>query len=272
MTHAAMGMRVWSDHVRPISTVGNDFPESQMATMARLFDMHAILRREWMTTRAWQLFEEDGHRTEVFRTPMDLFFASAPRADEFPLDLLNGEGAYLQAGSAEEFYPWVERLRSSGCKLILLEPWELFMKPENLAVYHDMARLVDAVSPNLEEARLLTGKIDPLEIVDCLLESAKVVALRMGSHGSLVAQKGKPIYQVSTVPVQKIVDVTGAGNAYCGGLVVGMARTGDLVEAARYAAASASMALSQFGAVYPTEGVHELALQRMKQVHITQIG
>jgi len=271
MTHAAMGMRVWTDHVRPISSIGNDFPGDQWVKLAELFDLHGILHRNWMTTRAWQLFEENGHRSEVFRTPMDRFFASNPRADEVSLDLLKADGAYTQGGTEDEYYPWVERLRKSGCRFVLWEPWERFTKPENFAVFQDMAKLADAVSPNLEEARLLTGKIDPLEIIHCLAESAPIVALRMGAQGSLIAQKGGPVYQVSTVQVPKIVDVTGAGNAYCGGLVVGLVTTGNLAEAARYAAVSASMALSQFGAVYPIAGVREQAIQRLKEVMITRI-
>ncbi len=271
MTHAAMGMRVWTDQVRPISAVGNDFPQDQWAKMAGLFDMHGILHRDWMTTRAWQLFEEDGHRTEVFRTPMDLFFAANPRAGEVPLDLLNAEGAYLQGGTADTVYPWIERLRKAGSRLILWEPWERFTIPENWQAYQDLAKLTDVVSPNLEEARVLTGITDPLEIIRCLVESTPLVVLRMGAQGSLVAQKGGPIYQVSTVPVPEIVDVTGAGNAYCGGLIVGLATTGKVTEAARCAAVSASMALGQFGAVYPIAGVPEIAIQRLKQVVVTQI-
>ncbi len=271
MTHAAMGMRVWTGQVRPVASVGNDFPPDQWAQMAALFDMHGILHRDWVTTRAWQLFEEDGHRTEVFRTPMDLFFAANPRAEEVPLDLLNAEGVYLQGGNADDVYPWMERLRKAGSRLILWEPWERFTIPENWQAYQDLARLADVVSPNLEEARVLTGKTDPLDIIRCLVQSAPLVALRMGAQGSLVAQKGGPVYQVSTVPVPQIVDVTGAGNAYCGGLIVGLAATGGLVEAARYAAVSASMALGQFGAVYPLAGVHEQAAQRLELARITQI-
>jgi sugar/nucleoside kinase (ribokinase family) len=271
MTHAAMGMRVWTDQVRPIATVGEDFPADQWAQMAGLFDMGGILHRNWMTTRAWQLFEENGHRTEVFRTPMDLFFAANPRADEMALDLLHAEGVYLQGGTADEVYSWIGRLRQAGSRFILWEPWERFTIPENWAAFQEIAKLTDAVSPNLEEARTLTGKNEPLDLVQCLAESAPLVALRMGAQGSLVTQKGGAVYQVSTVQVPEIVDVTGAGNAYCGGFIVGWATTGDLAESARYAAVSASMALGQYGAVYPMTGVRQKAIQRMEQVKITQV-
>lgn len=271
MTHAAMGMRVWSDEVRPISAVGNDFPAELLARMGELFDLQGILRRDWVSTRAWQLFEENGHRSEVFRTPIDLFLATGPRAHEVPLDLLNTQGVHLQAGMADEYIPWIDRLRAAGSAFILWEPWEQFMHPENLAEYHRMAKLCDAVSPNLEEGRCLTGLSEPLDVLRCLLESAPLAALRMGGEGSLVARKNGPVYQVSTVPAPEIVDVTGAGNAYCGGLVVGLATTGDLLVAAKYAAVSASMALGQFGAVYPLDGVREKATQRLNQVEVVEI-
>ncbi len=94
-------------------------------------------------------------------------------------------------------------------------------------------------------------------------DGAKMVALRMGAAGSLVARQREAIISVQAIPVKKIVDVTGAGNGYCGGLVVGMAETGDPVEAAQYAAVSASLALEQFGAMIPVEGLRDRAAFRL---------
>jgi sugar/nucleoside kinase (ribokinase family) len=63
--------------------------------------------------------------------------------------------------------------------------------------------------------------------------------------------------------VEKIVDVTGAGNAYCGGFLVGLAETGDLAQAGRYGAVSASFALAQFGAMFPLDDLRDRAEQRL---------
>ena len=64
--------------------------------------------------------------------------------------------------------------------------------------------------------------------------------------------------------MKKIVDVTGAGNACCGGFIVGLARTGSLLEAARYGNISASFALRQYGALYPIKGVRKSAEWRLR--------
>jgi sugar/nucleoside kinase (ribokinase family) len=64
------------------------------------------------------------------------------------------------------------------------------------------------------------------------------------------------------VPVEAIVDQTGAGNAYCGGLIVGCAQSKDVVAALCQAAVSASFALEQFGALFPMAGLPEKAKDR----------
>jgi ribokinase len=62
--------------------------------------------------------------------------------------------------------------------------------------------------------------------------------------------------------VEKIIDQTGAGNAYCGGLVVGSVLSDDPYPALCRAAVSASFALEQFGALFPLEGLKEKAETR----------
>ena len=68
MTHAAMGMRVWSERVGVLAAVGDDFPEAARREMALAFDVRGLIRRDVPTPRAWQVCETDGRRTDVFRT------------------------------------------------------------------------------------------------------------------------------------------------------------------------------------------------------------
>jgi sugar/nucleoside kinase (ribokinase family) len=82
-----------------------------------------------------------------------------------------------------------------------------------------------------------------------------LVALRMGADGSLIASQSGDLLTVPAVRVEKIVDVTGAGNAFCGGWITGMVETGSIAEAARRAAISASLAIEQYGALYALDGL-----------------
>jgi sugar/nucleoside kinase (ribokinase family) len=264
-THAVMAMRTWSDQVGLIAGVGEDFPQPLMHQLASAFDVTNILRRPYQTIHCWQVFEYNGHRSEIFRTPYEDFRLINPRPEEIPLSQLHVQGVHLHAEAPQPLMKWIARLRKAEAGFILWEPWEVFTHPDNLPAVRAILPLVDAFSPNLEEMREMTGLEDPGDIVHCLLDSgAKLVALRMGELGSMVGRAGEPLLQIPPVTVDAIVDVTGAGNAYCGGFIVGMVETGDPAQAALYGAVSGSLALQQFGAMIPLAGLAEKARGRLE--------
>jgi len=63
-----------------------------------------------------------------------------------------------------------------------------------------------------------------------------------------------------------VVDVTGAGNAYCGGLITGLIETGDIQRAASMATVSAAIAIEQVGPPPVNEGVMAFAQRRAEGV------
>jgi sugar/nucleoside kinase (ribokinase family) len=263
-THAAMGMRVWSTDVALLAAIGRDVPGSERRQLARAFDLCDPTRRDGPAPRAWQLYEHDGRRTHVDRTAPDLFMAMCPRPEELPAAQAGASGVRLECDAPEPLREWMARLRAAGCGRILWEPWNVFCRPENRELFGQLAPLLDVVSPNLLQAQRLTGLEDPRQVLAALLEAGvRVAVLRMGAAGSLVASRDSPAVTVPAVPGSKVVDVTGAGNAYCGGFLVGLAETGDLGQAGRYGAVSASFTLEQFGALFPLEDLRARAERRL---------
>ena len=95
-THAVMGMRVWSEQVGLVTPVGADFGGDQLAALAERFDLHGlVVRPHDPTPRAWQLFETDGTRNEVFRTSYEGMAAMNPQPEDLPAfyEQLAAEGA-----------------------------------------------------------------------------------------------------------------------------------------------------------------------------------
>lgn len=263
VTHAVMGMRVWTDEAAIIAPVGEDFPPDLWDRLAEHFDVRGLLRRRGPTPRAWQLFENDGKRSEVFRTDFDEMVRQIPAPDEFPTAFRSLQGMHLHC-HPDQMEEWVHFLRERGCPVILWEPWDVFCVPENRERFRALAPLVDVVSPNLGEMRAMTGADDPQEAVRALLDAgARIAALRMGGGGSLVVDSAGKAVRVPALSIGAPVDITGAGNAYGAGFVVGLARTGDLARAGTYGAVSSSFALQQFGALYPTAGLREKAEARL---------
>ena len=260
--HAVMGMRVWSDQVGLVAKIGHDFPPNLEEDLSRLFDLRGVARLDKKTMRAWQLFEADGTRTETFRTdPADFHFFN-PLLEEFPPVYDQLQGVHLHCSYAEGV-PWVERLRDLGDPFILWEPLQAECLAEMRPEFMKVLPLVDCISPNLQEAQALLEMNDPIDLLGELIKNgAGTVVIRAGAHGSVYANSNGDHIRVPAVRVKKIIDQTGAGNAYCGGLVVGSVLSDDPYPALCRAAVSASFALEQFGALFPLEGLKEKAETR----------
>lgn len=262
-THAVMGMRVWSEKVGLAVPVGFDFPEYLYKELASRFDLQGLVRGNVRTPRAWQLFEADGTRNEVFRTNYNEMVSTLTKPDELPDEYRHARGVHLHC-SPEGVPDWTDFLRKWGEPIILWEPWDPFCIPENRPLFRELAPMVDIFSPNLREAQLLTGLESLGEVARALLEDGvQVLVIRMGSEGSLIAVEDGILSTIPAVPVDPIVDVTGAGNSYCGGFIVGLAQSEDLIKAGCYAAVSASFSLEQFGALFSVNGLREQAEKRL---------
>lgn len=248
--HALAGMRVWSQGLGCVAIVGYDFDTAQQTQLAALgIDQRGLRRRaDRPTARSWQLIEADSRRTEVFRTSLADFLEDSAQFEEIPADYQQGRGAHLYwAPSPEEAPDLLARLRQVNQQLCLV--WEPGFQwhrssPGGLAAAMPLA---DLVSPDEVMALAMTGQSTVGAALATYLDwGARLVAIRMGPAGSLVGQAGGRRWHIPAV-APKLVDVTGAGNAYCGGFLVGLTEGLSPREAALRATVSASFALEQFG-------------------------
>ena len=255
-----MGMRVWSDCVGLVSSVGFDFDQSQLNLLESYFEISGVeCLVDVPTPRAWQQFEEDGTRHETFQTDYQIMQDCMPKPDQLPEVYADLLGVHLHC-PPREVELWVPKLRDRGCQVILWEPWDEFCTPENRELFQWNCSLVDIVSPNLREARRLTEENNPENIIYRLRDyGGRVTALRMAESGSLICGDSGEVFYVPAYPVNNLLDVTGAGNAFCGGFVYGFFHTSDAYQAGWYGGVSASFALQQFGALYPLENIRKKA-------------
>ena len=258
-THAVMGMRVWSEQVGLVANIGYDFPSDLMMKLEKAFDVRGLIKLDVKTIRAWQLFETDGTRREVLRSDLHDFEQLKVNISDFPDVFDELQGVHLHTES-DEVASWTAFLRQRGNPFILWEPWQRDCVPENRGKLTDILPLVDCVSPNLEEARLMLELEKTEDILKKYLEyGAKRVVIREGAKGSTYADSWGKLIRVPTAKFDKMIDQTGAGNAYCGGLVVGLVQLDDPREALCRAAVSASFPLEQFGALFSLENIKQRA-------------
>jgi sugar/nucleoside kinase (ribokinase family) len=109
-------------------------------------------------------------------------------------------------------------------------------------------RHFEIFAPSLAEIALLAGEGTLEEQIRWLAAlGPRVVTVRQGALGSLVYDREADCFWRIPAAAADVVDVTGAGNAYCGGFLVGWVETGDVVRSAAMAAVSAAVTIEQVG-------------------------
>jgi sugar/nucleoside kinase (ribokinase family) len=249
--YAAAGMRVWSAQVGLLARVGPDFDFGLLAEIG--LDRRAIQVTERPTPRAWQLYEEDGKRTQIPRvSPGDWQAQLRPTPDL--LRYVEPPRGLHMIGRGHEIEPELAKTLAQAGVTLSLEPIieEGLTERERKTVLDTLA-FVDIFSPGLAEARLLMGERPLRELLlACAELGPRCIALRRGAAGSLVYDRLAGRFWQVPAARARVVDVTGAGNAYCGGFLVGWIEDHKIESAAACAAVSAAVTIEQLGPPAPT--------------------
>ena len=106
---------------------------------------------------------------------------------------------------------------------------------------------VDILFANEAEILSLYQVDDFDAAVDKVKGHCKIAALTRSEKGSVVVS-GDDVTAVAATPVDKVIDTTGAGDAYAAGLLYGYTRDEDLAACARMGGIAAAEVIAQIGA------------------------
>ena len=108
----------------------------------------------------------------------------------------------------------------------------------------------DIALPSLDDSQQLTGLQEPEAIAAYYLGlGAPLVALKLGSEGSLIATRQRQV-RIRSYKVEA-VDATGAGDTFDGAFLTRLLAGDDPETAARYANVAAALSTTGYGAVTP---------------------
>jgi sugar/nucleoside kinase (ribokinase family) len=151
-------------------------------------------------------------------------------------------------------------LKEAGCTVSLDVGWQpaWYLNPENLRT----CREIDYFLPNRKEAEYLTGEGHPEEV---LLGLEKLgfthVVIKLGAEGAAIHAQGGMIHVPS--PEVRVVDTTGAGDAFDAGLIDAVLDHADAVEMLRRASACGALSTRMPGGLMglpvreELEGIYE---------------
>ena len=117
---------------------------------------------------------------------------------------------------------------------------------------------VDILFANEEEISLLFQTKSFEEAVRLTRPHVKIAALTCGAQGSVVIAGGET-HKVAAEPVAKVLDTTGAGDAYAGGFLYGVAQGSSYAACGRLGSIAAAEVISHYGA-RPAVSLRDLAI------------
>lgn len=213
------------------------------------------------TPRAWQITENDGRRTQVWRTVPSpgLYAMLRPPASTLPERYKSASAFHIGVHPERPDFALLQDLRSFATThetLISVEPFTSALSHVSCASLQKLCQSCDVFSPNELEAVSLVGTGTPVELCERLLNAgAKVVCIRRGALGAVAVDSRKGSTTVWSVPAyldeSETKDVTGCGNAFCGAFFASLLNGEPVEEALCWGSATASVMAQNIGV--PTE-------------------
>lgn len=165
---------------------------------------------------------------------------------------LSGISQAISPSAREAAVTAMETARAAGRRVSYDTNLRLALWPleEARAAILDALSRADIALPGLDDARQVLGIDDPERIVaEIRARGPGIVALTLGREGVLLAD-GDEVTHIPGLTVEA-VDATGAGDCFDGSFLARLVAGDAPVEAARYAAAAASLSTTGYGGVAP---------------------
>jgi len=158
----------------------------------------------------------------------------------------NAEFLHLTSFVGEKpFMAQKKLLKAISNVRLSFDPGELYAR-KGLTLLKSFLERSYVVSPNENELKLLTGKNHRKGSKVLLKEGASIVAVKLGKRGCYVTD-GEESHLIEPYDV-KVVDTTGAGDAFCAGFLYGLMKGKDLYECGRLGNFVASRCITKIGA------------------------
>jgi sugar/nucleoside kinase (ribokinase family) len=232
---------------RLVGVVGEDFPDSYRQVFGqRGVDTAGLVTQPGKTFRWKGRYHQDMNTRDTLEVHLNVFGTFDPR---LPEQFRDSTHVFLANGSPTLQALVLDQVRKP--QLVLADTMDLWINTQRKDLLALLPR-VDGLLLNDSEAKLLTGD-DNLVRAGLAVRrmGPKFVILKKGEHGAiLVSAEG--VYVMPAYPTESVVDPTGAGDSFAGGILGYLASDGTpppgrLRRAMAYGTVIASLTVEGFG-------------------------
>jgi len=233
-----------------ISKVGGDFPEAyQWWLQQESIDLSGLVKDETALTTRFELKYSD---LQTERTLLLKGKAPPIMIDDLPSSL-RADAIHLAPLAGEISYDVAERLKSHA-DVLSLDPQGLvrsFDEAGNVSLKpltdKRILGLVDILKSSRSEIEAATGLSDVASAMEAVHKlGVKIVVVTLGGEGAVISVDGAT-YRIPAYPSEKVVDPTGAGDAFMGGFLAEYVYGENYLRCGCVGSAAASLVVEGIG-------------------------
>jgi sugar/nucleoside kinase (ribokinase family) len=252
--YAAIAASIWVDGVLLITKVGQDYPHEYIERIQNYgINTTGIITLPGESIRNWILYYHDNRRSILWQNsnPRRFRLRMTPSIADIK--------KFLPDITAVHIAPMHPLYQSRLVNLFQQHNIPMSLDTMSVQLINNKSRdlllkvlkSVTFFAPSIEEVDLLGGGgslKDKIKRIHQL--GPQVVVVKMGDQGSVVMDRAGKLVHCPVCPIQNLVDVTGAGDSFCGGFLAGYIKSGDLRHAQLCGTVSASLMIEGFGALH----------------------
>ncbi len=251
MLYASLAAALWGARVGCVSLRGDDYPAHAISALrARGVLLDGVRNLDSNGVRTWLLYE-DRMRRVVHRLGCPSHEAVSPEPQHVPEAWRRARAFHLapmplarQRSLAEAIRAW-ESPRQPA--LISLDP-HIQVTPETLGEWRELLSQVDAFFPSDDELFWPGAAEHPTEVLATLAEGRlRFVAWKRGGLGGALYDARERQLHVWAPRAPRVVDPTGAGDAFMAGFVTGHLEGQAVESCLRRAVVTAGLAVGALG-------------------------
>ncbi len=228
-----------------VGVVGRDFALGDLAFLKqRGVDLEGLEVADGLTFRWSGVYDEDVNVRHTRSTDLNVFADFAP---DLPPKYRSDSVAFLGNIAPELQLHVLDQLEDPAW--VALDTMDLWIETARDALVEVIGR-VQMLVINDSEARLMTGDTNAVRSAKALLQMGpRAVVVKKGEHGVLLATEDG-VVALPALPLEEVLDPTGAGDAFAGGMLGYLSATRDwslpnLKRSLAFGTATASLAVDR---------------------------
>lgn len=210
--------------VRLVGVVGHDFPEQAIADLrAAHVDTEGLeVVPDGLTFRWKGRYHDDMNQRDTLDTQLNVFERFDPK---LPAAYRDSEYLFL-ANIVPAIQLKVLDQMATRPRVVGLDTMNLWIEHAKDDLLKVLAR-VDVLLINEEEARQLTGQPNLVRAAQAIHDiGPKSLVIKRGEYGALLFHEGD-VFSAPALPLEEVIDPTGAGDCFAGGFMGYLARVGE---------------------------------------------